>query len=217
MAARRLVQNFSHRRAVVVSNDERVGNTLASTLGRLGLIVDMRPGIHEAVDLSNEPLSWSDDVIFVDADLPLVPHVPWSSIGEMPLAPVIGLVGVEAPSRLKALIQVGATAFLYKPVYAGSVFSTLYLAVNEYARKAELCNAIEAHEGRRRQRRFVIKAVVQLMSEQKLDDDAAFALLRKRSMQTRLSIEAYCQYVVQRSATVPECGTEGPLTHRSAE
>lgn len=133
MAARRLVQNFSHRRAVVVSNDERVRNTLASTLGRLGLIVDMRRG-HEAVDLSSEPLSWSDDIVFVDADLPLAPHVPWSNIGEMPMAPVIGLVGVEAPSRLKALIQVGATAFLSKPVYAGSVFSTLYLAVNEYGK-----------------------------------------------------------------------------------
>ncbi|MBO0904794.1 ANTAR domain-containing response regulator [Jiella sonneratiae] len=219
MVPGRFVQNFSHRRAILVSNDDRAIATLTATLGRLGLTVSHRPTKDEAADLSQEPLQAAEVVLFVDGDLARAPVLPLSDgSGPMPRVPVVGLVGVEAPSRLRALMQTGATAFLAKPVYAGSVFSALYLAVNEHAAKADQLAAIGAHETRRRQRRFVIKAVLKLMRERGLDDDdAAFAILRRESMQARLSIEAYCQFVVQRSAALSESGADGPLMSRSAE
>ena len=219
MAPARFVQNFSHRRAILVSNDERVLATLPPTLVRLGLTVDHRPTGDEAVDLSQEPLQAGEHVVFVDGDLARSPILPASlAPAPLPFAPVIGLVGVEAPSRLRALMQIGATAFLAKPVYGGSVFSALYIAVNEHAAKADLARTVAAHETRRGQRRFVIKAVLKLIRERGLeDDDAAFAILRRESMRARLSIEAYCQYVVQQSATTPESGTDNLVITRSAE
>ncbi|MCE7030537.1 ANTAR domain-containing response regulator [Jiella avicenniae] len=219
MAPSRFVQNFSRRHAILVSNDERVSATLPPTLARLGLTVEHRATGEEAVDLSQVPLQAEDHVVFVDGDLPRAPVLPFSAgPGSLPLAPVVGLVGVEAPSRLRSLMQAGATAFLAKPVYGGSVFSALYLAVNEFAQKADLSGALAAHETRRRQRRYVIKAILKLMRERGLDDDDhAFAILRRESMQARLSIEAYCQYVVQRSAAQSESGAETLVMTRSAE
>ncbi|MBB4003434.1 ANTAR domain-containing response regulator [Aurantimonas endophytica] len=218
MAPRRFVQNFSRRHAIVVSNDERVATVLMPTLQRLGLGVECRATGEEAVDLSTLPLQPCGHVIFVDGDLARTPIIPCrGDAGEMPAVPVVGLVGVEAPSRLKTLLQAGATAFLAKPVHGGAVFSALSLAVNEHARKSELFDLVDAHEQRRRQRRFVIKALVQLMAERGLDDEAAFALLRKQSMHERLSIEAYCQSVVQRSATIAEGEPETPPSIRFAK
>ena len=218
MAPRRFVQNFSHRHAVVVSNDERVATVLIPTLQRLGLSGECRATGDEVVDLSILPLQSCDHVVFIDGDLPRSPIVACrGDAAEMPTVPVVGLVGVEAPSRLKTLLQAGATAFLAKPVHGGAVFSALALAVNEHARKCELLDLVEAHEERRRQRKFVIKALVQLMAECGLDDEAAFALLRKRSMHQRLSIEAYCQSVVQRSATIADGEPTTPPSIRFAK
>ena len=219
MAPSRFVQNFSRRHAILVSNDERVSTTLLPTLARLGLSAEHRLTGEEAVDLSQLSLQAEDHVVFVDGDLPRAPILPFSGgPGSLPLVPVVGLVGVEAPSRLRSLMQAGATAFLAKPVYGGSVFSALYLAVNEFNQKAEMAGDLATHETRRRQRRFVIKAVLQLMRERGLeDDDQAFAILRRESMQARLSIEAYCQYVVQRSAAQSESGADTLVMTRSAE
>ena len=44
-------------------------------------------------------------------------------------------------------------------------------------------------EGRRGARRFVIKALLQLMQEHGLDDEQAYAMLRKESMRQRLTVE----------------------------
>jgi AmiR/NasT family two-component response regulator len=46
-------------------------------------------------------------------------------------------------------------------------------------------------EERRRNRRFVTRAIVDLMRERGIDDEEAFRLLRKESMRRRLTIEEY--------------------------
>ncbi len=48
-----------------------------------------------------------------------------------------------------------------------------------------------------------------IMKSHSLDDEGAFALLRKESMRARLSLEAYCECVVQRSTARPISG-KGP-------
>ncbi|MAU96581.1 MAG: ANTAR domain-containing protein [Fulvimarina sp.] len=218
MAVPRYIQNFSRRRAILVSDDLRVGAALSPILSRLGLTICQKATAEGPIELAPAELDPCLDVILVDGDLPRMPVVPRAASGDAgPFVPVVGLVGVEAPSRLKTLLQIGATAFLAKPIHAGSVYSALYLAVNEHARKAELSGALEVHEQRRRQRRFVIKAVLKVMQERGCDDDAAFVYLRNQSMHARVSIEQYCQYVVQRSATRNESDSEPDMRLRLAE
>jgi AmiR/NasT family two-component response regulator len=198
MSLLRLTQNFCQRRALFVSRDERGTASLPSTLQKLGLSVEIVPPACDA-KAALQDLSAGNDVVFVDGDL----GEPLSFTGDLPPCPVVGLVGAEAPSRLRGLMQAGATAFLSKPVYGGAVFSALYLAVNEFDRKAALHALLREHEHRRSLRRHVIKAVTLVMRDHDLDDEGAFALLRKQSMSARVSLETYCQYVVQRSATEP--------------
>lgn len=196
MSMLRFAQNFSQRRALIVSRDFRGTASLPPTLQKLGLTVE-----HLAIDedqgvATPDDLDPRRDVLFVDGDL----DRPLAPVGDLSPAPVVGLVGVEAPSRLRGLMQVGATAFLSKPVYGGAVFSALYLAVNQYDREAALHAMLHEHEARRRLRRHVIKAVTLVMQDHAIDDEAAFAMLRKHSMSARVSLEKYCEYVVQRSA-----------------
>lgn len=200
MSVVRFVQNFSQRRALIASADNRAIEALSATLGKLGLLV-------ERMD-TEERLSRLDaarDVIFLDGDLQAPPAVPMGPVAELPLAPVIGLVGVEAPSRLRALMQGGATAFLPKPVYGGSVYSALYLSVNEHARKAALGAAVEELERRRRQRRYVVRAILATIADRAVGEEAAFQLLRREAMRSRLSLEAYCEgLVLERTTPVPD-------------
>ena len=57
------------------------------------------------------------DVVFIDGDIGDCASLPLSTVGQLPPAPVIGLIGVTAPSRLKALMRAGATSFLRKPIH----------------------------------------------------------------------------------------------------
>jgi len=47
--------------------------------------------------------------------------------GKPPPAPIIGLVGIGTPGRLKGLLNIGCTAFLGKPVHDAAVYSGLFI------------------------------------------------------------------------------------------
>ncbi|MDQ9782798.1 hypothetical protein RF094_08825, partial [Serratia marcescens] len=89
----------------------------------------------------------------------------------------IGLVGVEAPSRLKALVNLGATSFLRKPVHGGAVYTALFLGINQFLLRTDMYEKLQDLESRRRGRRAVIRAVVTLMQETGLNDDDAYSAL----------------------------------------
>ena len=199
MRPNRFVQNFSQRRALIVTADTRTADALCSTLRKLGLTVEHLPTFDADAQMGLQASDARRDVLFIDGDMGFVPEFVMHNPGYLPQVPVIGLVGIEAPSRLRALMQFGATAFLPKPVHSGAIFSALYLAVNEFEQKANLRLSVEELETRRRYRRHVIKAVTMVMKSHSLDDEGAFALLRKESMRARLSLENYCEGVVQRS------------------
>jgi len=202
MRSNRYVQNFRQRRALILSRDWRAIETISAMAARLGMsiesVVPDDGGLPPILDVADAQC----DVLFLDGDLNFLPETGQGGAGGgsgPPHIPVIGLVGIEAPSRLRALMQFGATAFLSKPVHSGSIFSALYLAINTFDNMSGLRLSIQELEHRRRYRRHVIKAVTLVMKSRSLDDEGAFALLRKEAMRARLSLEAYCEGVVQRS------------------
>ncbi|MDB5526627.1 MAG: antitermination protein [Rhizobium sp.] len=199
MRPNRFVQNFSQRRALILTGDVRAADAVSSTARKLGLSVEHLSTFDSDAQLGLQSADARRDVLFIDGDMNFVPEFAMRNAAELAQVPVVGLVGVEAPSRLRALMQIGATAFLSKPVHSGSMFSALYLAVNEYEQRTQLRLSIEELERRRRYRRHVIKAVTMVMTSHSLDDEGAFALLRKESMRARVSLENYCEGVVQRS------------------
>ncbi|RCW81300.1 ANTAR domain-containing response regulator [Phyllobacterium bourgognense] len=200
MKTHRLVQNFSGYRALICALPERSTEALAPTLKKLGLQSELIGHSPAApVVLPFENINADRDILFIDGDMTL--PMDWRCLrgagrSALPPAPVVGLVGIEAPSRLKALLLLGATAFLAKPVYGGAVYSALFLGVNEYNRKEILVDAVDVLYEKRRRRAVVIKAVVSLMNIRNIDEDVAYDLLRKESMRARLSIEDYCEYML---------------------
>ena len=149
------------------------------------------------------------DIIFIDGDIQDLTVLPLSPIGRLSPAPIIGLIGVSAPSRLKALMRAGATAFLRKPIHGSAVYPALFVGVNEYRRHRHLEELLEAHERRRQGRRDVVKAIIRTMAEYGIDDDEAYDLLRRRSMKTRQTMEDLCKDLI-RSTDGQEHGESVP-------
>lgn len=210
-----ILQNFSGGVVHLVAADTRAAEALATTLPKLGVELATVPLVDGKAQVAPADLRDDRDVLMVDADL----DQPLDLCGfdGCPTVPVIGLIGVEAPSRLKAMVQIGATAFLRKPIHGAAVYSALFMGINGYLRRRHLETRLEDHERRRRGRRFVIKAIVDLMHRTGIDDDQAYSILRRESMRRRMSIEDYCATLV-RAATVEGSGPDGePLSLRSAQ
>ena len=188
----RLLQNFNGNRALVVTDRASAMDTLVTALERLGVAIAAAHIFGSLGDIDLSDLSAERDVIFVDGDIGDCTVLPLSPVGQLPPAPVVGMIGVTAPSRLKALMRAGATSFLRKPIHASAVYPALFVGVNEYRRHRHLEALLEDQERRRRGRRDVVKAIIRVMAAHGLDDDAAYDLLRRRCMATRQAMEDYC-------------------------
>ena len=141
--------------------------------------------------------------MFLDADQAINPAPLLQPGASLSAAPVIGIVGVEAPSRLRLLAEAGATAFLRKPVQGATVYSALFLGVNNYRRLQSAEARLAIGDRKRRGRRFLIKAVVALVQARGLSDDYAYAELRRESMRRRLDLEEFCETLFQPGSTFP--------------
>jgi AmiR/NasT family two-component response regulator len=202
MTGTRLIQNFSGMQAHLIVAPQTATDTLVATLMKLGLTVASALPTGEAPRLDPAGLDPERGLVIVDGDLPL-PGMAGSAVCDLPPVPVLGLVGVEAPSRLKGLLQFGATGLLRKPIHGASVYTALYLTVNEHGRRRALEEEVARHEERRRGRRHVVKAILRVMQERGLDDDAAFEALRRDSMRARMPLEQYCEALIRARPDVP--------------
>jgi AmiR/NasT family two-component response regulator len=193
MTAQRLIQNFRQSRGVLIAGVDLATENFEKTLAKLG-VATVRV---EAVDVA--ALDHNRDILFIDGDHVFNPASLLQVGSSLPPVPVIGIVGVEAPSRLKLLAEVGATAFLRKPIHAATVYSALFLGVNNYRRLRSMELRLVDHDRRRHGRRFVVKAIMALMQARGLSDDEAYAQLRHESMRQRTGIEEFCAAILANS------------------
>ena len=183
---RHLVQNFRGVNALVIHGQDRNRAVLTETLTKLGLKVCV-------ADPSDAPtirgaLNEAEIIVF-DTDMAEAVALAWA--GERVAVPVIAIVGLEAPGRLQRAFELEPAAVLYKPLRSTGIYSALFFATNEQRRRHELALKMQLLEGRHRSRRFVTRAIVDLMRGRGIDDEEAFRLLRKESMRRRLTIEEY--------------------------
>lgn len=206
MTSPRLIQNFRLGRALLFAGPELQTETLTRTLARLG--VTLAQG--EGADFGG--IDENRDILIIDGDQSITP-ASFLTIGStLPPAPVIGLVGAEAPSRLRMLSDAGATAFLRKPVAAAAVYSALFFGVNLHRRLRAMESRIAEHDRRRHDRRYVVKAVLAL-TKHGLNDDDAYAELRRESMRRRLPIEDFCHALCR----LPDFAAAWPQSAETAQ
>jgi AmiR/NasT family two-component response regulator len=206
----RLLQNFKGGRALVIIKRAGWEGTLEATLGKLGVATEYPEIVEGRAQIDIASLQPERDILFVDGDLEGVVAIEVNPASRLPPVPVIGLVGVEAPSRLKALVNLGATSFLRKPVHGGAVYTSLFMGINQFLLRSEMHERLQDLEGRRRGRRAVLRATIMLMRESGLDEDSAYSQLRRESMRTRQNLELYCEEFLSRRAKPPD--TSGRTT-----
>ena len=200
----RLLQNFKGGRALVVT--ARCGRevTLETTLAKLGVTTEYPDIVGGRAQIDVAGLQVERDILFIDGDLEGAVAIEVNPASRLPPVPVIGLVGVEAPSRLKALVNLGATSFLRKPVHGGAVYTSLFMGINQFLLRSEMFARLQDLEGRRRGRRAVVRAIILLMRENGLDEDGAYSQLRRESMRARQNLELYCEEFLSRRAKPPD-------------
>jgi AmiR/NasT family two-component response regulator len=103
---------------------------------------------------------------------------------------------------LQRTFELEPSAILYKPLRSTGIYSALFFATNEHRRRHEVTQKMQLLEGRHRSRRFVTRAIVDLMRDRGIDDEEAFQLLRKESMRRRLTIEEYAVRLAAHSGEV---------------
>ncbi|MCK0197168.1 ANTAR domain-containing protein [Ancylobacter sp. 6x-1] len=204
MTAPRLLQNFNGGRAFIVTANLPAVEALEATLGKLGVTASYPALVGGRAQIEMAGLQSERDILFIDGDLDNPVALENEATFRLPPVPVIGLVGVEAPSRLKQLIQLGATSFLRKPVQGAAVYTALFLGINQFLLRGDLEDRLDDMDRRRRGRRAVVKAIIARMKQSALDDDAAYDSLRREAMRARQSLEDYCEaYLARTGATAP--------------
>jgi AmiR/NasT family two-component response regulator len=206
MTTHRLIQNFRRSQGLLWAGPDFNADTLERTLLKLG--VSLRRVEH----VKGSELDPDRDIVFLDADQPINPAPLRLPGANLSAAPVIGIVGVEAPSRLKLLAEAGATAILRKPVQGATVYSALFLGVNNYRRLQSAEARLAIGDRKRRNRRFLIKAIVGLVQARGVSDDDAYAELRRESMRRRLDLEEFCEALFQPGSSFPAAWPAGPVT-----
>jgi AmiR/NasT family two-component response regulator len=205
----RLLQNFKGGRAIIVTRRGGWEATLETTLAKLGVSSEYPEIVDGRARIDVAGLQSERDILFVDGDLEGVLAIEVNPASHLPPAPLIGLVGVEAPGRLKALVNLGATAFLRKPVHGGAVYTSLFMGINQFLMRSDMYERLQDLEGRRRSRRALVRAIVLLM-QSGLDEDSAYSQLRRESMRARQSLELYCEELLNRRTKTSDKTSDPP-------
>ena len=191
-----IIQNFIGYRATIATEQPGAVEQLQDMLTKLGIAF----GMAEIGDGKLQMDPGDKDVLFIDSDLNVA--VETGALEPSRCLPVIGIIGVEAPSRLRSLMQLGATATLRKPVHRAAVYSALFVGINEFRRRRYLADRVDEHERRRLMRKSLVQAVLIVMRRTGSDYAAAYDQLRRESMRSRQSLEDFCETVIQ--ANSPE-------------
>ncbi|MDQ0470300.1 ANTAR domain-containing response regulator [Labrys wisconsinensis] len=188
--------SFAGWRAAVLHRPDDGVERLVRQLALLGIEADVRwtpLRRHAAFDL-----------VLVDADQGWDGLLPWQP-GEAP-APVVALLGSEAPGRIAWAIDQGAGAFIAKPVVASAVYPALVLAASIHAERQAARRRAAILEERLRLRPVVHGAVKAIMAAQGLDEDAAYRCLRRTAMRRRMTLEHVAAGIVAGQLPLPEAG-----------
>ncbi|NRA87858.1 MAG: ANTAR domain-containing protein [Rhizobiales bacterium] len=182
--------NFNGKKALILHRNGESMKRLTRQLERLGMQVTISwPEFPKGDDVyQNGELNF--DMVFVDADNGYDELFPWLS--GAPPVPLIALLGSELPGRLEWAMSQNIVSHISKPIQSSGVFSALVFAVSNFEKMKIEQVHLESLEMIVSSRPAVLRGVSALMKHGDLNEDQAFALIRKAAMDNRTSIEKYC-------------------------
>jgi AmiR/NasT family two-component response regulator len=195
------VGDFTGQRALILHRDDHHREALTAQLHRIGLTA-------HCVSPDSRLADVHADVIFFDADLGHENLFPWGRAA--PPVPLIALLGSEAPGRLEWALAQAASAFMVKPITSSGAFQALVVAHYLHGEIVRLQRSVAELSDRVRARPLVVRAVCEVMRQQRLDEQAAMSRLRHAAMQARVSLEELCATIAADPARARHFGEAVP-------
>lgn len=181
------VLNFRNKRALIFHPADGNRDILVEQLGRLGLET-------KVIWPPSDNIGEEADVIFFDVDRRLAE--PAGTFLKTRGLPLIALVGSESPGRLEAMIEQQPSAMLQKPLRSAGIFRALVFAFHAHKQRRDLEERLAYREEQVKARSLVIRAVILVMEQFRIDDSEAFSVLRRAAMARQLPVEAFCFMVL---------------------
>ncbi|MBD9450001.1 ANTAR domain-containing protein [Rhizobium sp. RHZ02] len=187
-----MTPSFEGLRALILHRQHANTEALERQFARIGVsAVTVWP------ELAAEQSFQDFDVLMFDADMGYDEQFPWSA-GEAPI-PTIALIGSEAPGRITWAVSHGADAQLLKPIGSSGVYSALVIATHAFKRRKSLASEVATLSERLANRENLAAATAILMVRERLPADAAYALLRRRAMDERRTIDEVAQIILEKT------------------
>jgi AmiR/NasT family two-component response regulator len=191
---RKRLPSFRGLRALIEHPPGRDRDVLVTQLELLGLRA-------MAVEIAPSP-PWQDvDIFFFDADAghgaDLDEGLPTFEL------PTVALIGSETPGRLEAMLAREPSAYLLKPIRSTGVYSSLAIALHQFAAMHAIRRKLASVEDRLRMRRTLLSAVLRVMTQSQVGEAEAFRLLQRAAMAQRVTIEALSAQILSGERPVP--------------
>ncbi|WP_407521316.1 ANTAR domain-containing response regulator [Methylobacterium oryzisoli] len=203
--ARKILDDLRRARALVIHPRDEEGATLVDQLRRLGCEVTAAwpPPAGLPPDI---------DTLFIQLDDADVRHL-LPAIEETEPA-VVAIVAYESPTSLKAIADVNAHGVLTKPLRPRGVLTQFALARYRRGYEGRLTSKIHRLEEIMKGRRTVEKAVRLLVDLNRIDEDAAYRLLRDRATAARVPMPSVAESVVAAHEAMSGLGLRIALAER---
>ena len=185
--ARKILDDLRRARVLVIHPKDEDGTALTDHLRRLGCDT-------KAVWPPPVALPPDVDTVFVQLDDAAVEHLLPSIEAVAPA--LIAIVTYESPTSLKAIVDFNAHGVISKPLRPLGVLTQFALARYRRGYESRLAAKIQKLEDTMKGRRAVEKAVKILTGLNKIDEEAAYKLLRDRATAKRLNMTSVAESII---------------------
>ena len=147
-------------------------------------------------------------MLFFDADAGHDTLFSWGR--SPPPMPLVAILSSEAPGRIEWALAQFASAFIAKPIGSGGVFQALVVAHHLHTEMQRLRHAVGDLSERVRARPLVVRAVLEVMQQHRLDEPQALDRLRRAAMAARMTVEALAAEIAAQPVLAARLDEESP-------
>ena len=143
------------------------------------------------------------DLVLLDVKMPVLDGLSAAEqIVAARIAPVVILTAFSQRDLVERAREAGVMAYLVKPFQSKDLLPAIEMAVSRFAELVTLEREVGDLAGRLEARKLVDRAKGRLQSEHGMSEPAAFRFLQRRSMDTRRSMRAVAQDVLDGGVVV---------------
>ena len=188
-------QGGAARRVVIAEDEALIRLDLAEMLAEEGYDVVGQAGDGQtAVEMAERH---RPDLVVLDVKMPRLDGITAAQrIAEQRIAPVVILTAFSQRDLVERAREAGVMAYLVKPFQKKDLLPAIEMAASRFAELVTLEREVGDLTGRLEARKLVDRAKGVLQTEHGLSEPEAFRFLQRRSMDTRRSMRAVAQDVL---------------------